>query len=101
MAQLTNVEVSYKEKEFFEHLSNEGEPLELRKNRCSDCPATNMYLEINERLAKQDAPTQLKCAKRIFCHQTPCKSCRGLADYLRVKGDLDINNETLIIKGSD
>ena len=31
MAQLTNVEVSYKEKEFFEHLSNEGEPLELRK----------------------------------------------------------------------
>ncbi|MCH4489292.1 hypothetical protein ACMFKE_11380 [Staphylococcus haemolyticus] len=101
MAQLTNIEVSYKEKEFFERFSNEGEPLELRKSRCSDCPATDMYLEINERLAKQDPLIQLKCAKRNFCHQTPCKSCRGLSDYLRVKGDLDIKDGTLIIKGSD
>ena len=101
MKKLTSVEVSYKEKQFFESFSNEGEELELRKSRCSDCPATDMYLDINERLSRQDALIQVKCAKRNFCHQTPNKSCRGLANYLRVKGDLDINDERLIIKGSD
>lgn len=101
MTQLTNVDVSYKEKIFFENFASEGYELELRKSRCTDCPATDMYFDINKRLAKQDPHIQLKCAKRNFCHETPNRSCRGLADYLRVKGDLDIREETLIIKGSD
>lgn len=82
-------------KEMFEKDIAENQPLTLREKRCEDCPATNMYLEISEELSKQEPDIQSETAKRWFCHCTPNKSCRGIADYLSIKGDIDVKNNEI------
>jgi len=57
-----------------------------------------MYLEISEELSKQEPDIQSEVAKRWFCHCTRNKSCRGIADYLSIKGDIDVKNNEIQTK---
>lgn len=82
----------------FEKDIKECKSLTLRKSRCKDCPATDMYLEISEELSKQEPDIQSEAAKRWFCHCTPNKSCRGIADYLSIKGDINVKSNEIQTK---
>lgn len=99
MSKLTNVETKpFNEKEFFEKHKAGREHLPLREKRCSDCPATDMYHEISKGLSGQETDLQVDCASSWFCHCTPSKSCRGVADYLSVKGNIEIKNNKIAPK---
>lgn len=99
MSKLTNIETeSFSQKEFFEKHKAGREHLPLREKRCSDCPSTDMYYEISKSLSEQETELQVDCASSWFCHCTPNKSCRGVADYLSIKGDIDIENNKIVPK---
>lgn len=96
---ITDVKLNHqKAKKMFEKDIARDKPLALRTKRCGDCPATGMYLEISEELSKQEPDIQSEAAKRWFCHCTPNKSCRGIADYLSIKGDIDVKNNEIQTK---
>lgn len=99
MSKLTEVKrETISQKEFFEKYKAGKEHLPLREKRCGDCPATDMYYEISQGLAQQETNLQVDCASSWFCHCTPNKSCRGAADYLSVKGNIDIKNNKIVPK---
>ncbi|WP_323706931.1 hypothetical protein P3U62_08355 [Mammaliicoccus vitulinus] len=96
---ITEVKInSQTPKEMFEKDIEENKSLPLRTKRCKDCPATDMYLEISEELSKQEPDIQSEAAKRWFCHYTRNKSCRGIADYLSIKGDIDVKDNEIQTK---
>ena len=99
MSGLTNIETKpFNQKEFFKKHKAGREHLPLREKRCGDCPSTDMYYEISKGLSEQETDLQVDCASSWFCHCTPNKSCRGVADYLSVKGSVDIKNNKIVPK---